>query len=69
MKKSFHGSTLVAAKSLPLIGALTGATGGPFPTHGSEVVSTPAGLQEPRSKLAPSLGIFPERRVFLTAFY
>ncbi len=68
MIKSFHGSTLVAAKLLPLIDAVTGAPDGPFPTRGSEVVSIPAGVQKPCSKVAPSLRILPGRRVFLTAF-
>ena len=53
----------------PLIDALTGAPGGAFLPHGSEVVSHPAGVQPPCTKVAASLGILPGGRVFITAFY
>ena len=39
-----------------------------FRTHSSEVVSSPAGLRLPCTKMASSLGIFPGSRVFITAF-
>ena len=64
----FHGSTLVTAIRPSLIDALTGAPGGAFLPHGSEVVSFPAGLQMPCTKMASSLRIFPEKHVFVTAF-
>ena len=41
--KVFHGSTLVAPQAGPLIDAVTGAPGGPFPACGSEVVHPGAG--------------------------
>ena len=53
----------------PLIGALTGAPVRAFLPCGSEVVSSPAGVRMPCTKTATSLGIFPEKHVFITAFY
>ena len=50
-----------------LIDAVTGAPDGPFPASGSEAVSSTAGVQKPCSKMASSLGILPETRVFVAA--
>ena len=68
----FHGSTLVAypkiLPAMPLIGAVTDASGRPFPTRSSEVVSPPAGL--PRSFHQPTslCGTFRERMSSSTLF-
>ena len=64
----FHGSTLVTAVLPSLIGTVTGAPVGAFLPRGSEVVSYPAGLRLPCTKTASSLGIFPDKHVFITAF-
>ena len=51
-----------------LIIALTGEPGRAFPLHGSEVVSSGAGVRLPFTAGAASLRILPGMRVFVTAF-
>ena len=51
-----------------LIDALTGAPGPAFPPDGSEVVGTRQFLQDPRTKVDPSLGSLRFALVFVKAF-
>ena len=66
--KVFHGSTLVALKSEPLIDALTGAPGMAFPRIRLRSGIVTGRGTEALHQMASSLGIFPGTRVFITAF-
>ena len=53
----------------PLIDAVTGAPGRPFPACGSEVVTLAAGVRVSFTNAASSLGILPERVSSSKPFY